>query len=211
MFRRYIGSAAGSNLGNRGDTRAATRALTQLDDFVQDLGPDDVDAGDIEALQEALPKAREIWSRMSRSQLVDDAIDNSENYLSGQASGLRNQFKRIVSSEKLRRGFSEDEIKAMRRVANGTLPVQVLNYLGSGLGMMMQAGAGGVAGGLPEALGGAATGMASRKGAEAITRRNADLARALIASSENTLPVASDRSRGIAEALLRRTTATGPR
>lgn len=205
MFRRYVGSAAGKDLANKADTRAVSRASEQLDDFVRNLGPDDVDAGDIEALQSALPKAKDVWARMSRSQLLDDAIEHSADYRTGQASGLRAQFQRIVKNPNLRRGFSEAELKVMRRVVNGTLPEQVLNYMGSGLGMMGQMAVGGLTGSVPGALAGLATGAASRKGAEAVVRKNADLARAVIAGGGlKELPVASDASRRIIESLSRR-------
>ena len=66
-----------------------------LDDFVQNLTPGQA-SGDVEALETLIPKARDLWSRMSRSQIVEDAIDaGKENYLSGASSGIRNQFKRI--------------------------------------------------------------------------------------------------------------------
>lgn len=211
MFRRYIGNAAGRDLANKGDTRAVTMAMENLDDFIRKLGVDDVDAGDIEALQTALPKARDTWARMSRSQMVDDAIENAADYRTGEASGLRAQFQRIIKNPKLSRGFSDAELKVMRRVVNGTLPEQILNYMGSGLGMMGQMAVGGLTGSLPGALAGLATASASRKGAEALVRRNAELARALIAGGGlKQLPVASEAPRKIIEALMRRSGAVVP-
>lgn len=218
VARRAMGHAAGSNLTNAGDTRAATGALTALDDFVMKLGPEDIDAGDIQALQTALPKARDTWARMSRSQLLDDAIENAENYQSGKASGLANQFRRILNNNKLKRGFSDAEIKVMRRVVDGTMPEKILRYLGSGLGMTAQVLGGGVAGmgggplgGIGGALAGTATAAGTRRASEAITQRNAEIARRLVAGGGlPKLPVASDQSRRIAEELLRRTGAVVP-
>ncbi len=208
--RRQAGAAAG-NVANTSDQKAGTTIIEGLDDFVHNLGADDIAAGDIEALKTALPKARDVWARMSRSQLLDDAMENAGNYVSGEASGLRNQFKRIVSSDKLKRGFSDAELKIMRRVANGTLPEQILNYMGSGLGMMGQMAIGGATSGFPGAIAGMATGAASRKGAEAIVRSNAELARAIVANGGmETLPVATDSVRKIAESLMRRGVAAGP-
>lgn len=211
MFRRYAGAAAGRDLANKADTRAATGALTQIDDFVRNLGPNDVDAGDIEALQTALPKARDIWARMSRSQLLDDAMENAADYRTGEASGLRAQFQRILKNDKLLRGFSDAEIKMMRRVVNGSLPEQIVNYMGSGLGMVAQGAVGGLMGGIPGILAGTALGAASRKGSEALVRRNAEIARALVASGKvPNLPVASEAARQVTEALMRRTAAAVP-
>lgn len=211
VARRAIGAAAGSNLANRADTRVATQALSSLDDFVANLGPNQVDAGDISALQSALPKAREIWGRMSRSQLIDDAMENAQNYVSGGASGLRNQFKRIVNNDRLRRGFSDLEIAAMRRVAQGSIPEQLIQYLGSGLGSMAQMAVGGLTGGIPGALAGAGAAAGTRAAAQRLASRNAEIARALVANGAQAgLPVVSDTSRRITEGLLRRIGAVGP-
>ena len=205
VFRRYVGNAAGKDLSNKGDTRAVTQSMETIDDFVRNLGASDVDAGDIQALQTALPKARETWAKMSRSQLLDDAIENAADYRTGQASGLRAQFQRIVKNPKLSRGFSEAELNVLRRVVNGTLPEQILNYMGSGLGMMGQMAVGGLTGSIPGALAGLATGAASRKGAETIVRKNAEVARALVAGGGlKNLPVASDKTRKVLESLIRR-------
>ena len=77
------------------------------------LKSSDAYAGDLETIQTVLPKAREVWARMSHSQTVDDAIDAGQDYLSGSSSGVCNQFKRILSPT-LSRGFSDAEKKAMR-------------------------------------------------------------------------------------------------
>ena len=212
-FRRYVGNAAGANPANAADTRAATGAQVRINDFLENLGPNDVDAGDVKAFTTLWPKAKEIWARMSKSQMLDDAIDNAANYQSGEASGLRNQFRRIVSNPKLRRGFTDAEVKLMRRVVNGTISEQILNYMGSGLGMMGQIAAGGAAGALGGgplgALAGTTAGSISaagtRKLADRMTRRNAEIARALVAQGGNVnLPVATDSARRVAESLLRR-------
>lgn len=212
MFRRYMGNAAGANPANQADTRAVTGALTQLDDFVRSLGPDDVDAGDIKTLQTMLPKARDLWARMSRSQMIDDAIEaGSNNYRTGAASGIRAQFQRIVNNPRLSRGFTEAERKMMQRVVSGTLPEQIVNLLGSGLGMVTQGAVGGLLGGFPGILAGAATGAGSRKLAERLVSRNAEIARALVASGKvPKMPVAPDSYRAITEALMRRAVATTP-
>lgn len=206
IFRRYMGTAARANPANQGDTRAATEAMGTLDDFIRNLSPDDVDAGDVATLQEMLPKARDLWTRMSRSQTIDDAMEASEDYLSGSASGIRNQFARILRSPALSRGFSDAEKTAMRKVINGSIPQQALNLLGGGMGQLATLGAGFGIGGLPGAAVGMAAGAGFRKGSEAVARRNAEVVRALIANGGlETLPVASPGARKVAEALTRRT------
>jgi hypothetical protein len=210
QMRRRAGVAAG-DMANKADSAAGSAIIGGLDDFVERLGPDDVVAGDVTALKDALPKARDIWRRMSKSQMLDDAIDAGENYLSGTGSGIRNQFKRILNNPKLARNFTEAEIAAMRRVANGTLPEKLVQIAGGGLGNLTAAVGGAAAGGIPGALAGVLGAGLLRGGSDALTKRNAELARALVANGRmNTLPVATDSARQIAEALLRRTAAAGP-
>ncbi len=210
MFRRYMGTAARANPANQGDTRAATEALGQLDDFIAKLSPDDVDAGDVKVLQEMLPKARDTWARMSRSQTIDDAIEASQDYLSGGASGIRNQFARILRSPALSRGFTDAEKAVMRRAINGSIGQQTLNLLGGGMGQLMQMGAGFGMGGIPGAMAGAAAGAGFRKASENVAMKNAEVVRALIANGGmQALPVASDGARKVAEALTRRSGSVG--
>lgn len=218
QLRRYMGNAASQvSPDARTDARLGAIGIEQIDDFVRNLGPDDVTAGDVETLQRVIPQARELWARMSRSGMIDDAIEASENYLSGPASGLRNQFRRIVSNPRLSRGFSDAELSVMRRVAQGSIPERILYNLGSGLGQIgttIAGGAMGAAGGVPSSLAGAMTGAALSGGAsrmaEGLARRNAEMARALVANGRlpAQLPVANDAYRQIAEAMLMRGGAT---
>jgi hypothetical protein len=203
QLRRHAGTAARSPEAT--DAALGAETISQLDDAVRSLGSDDIVAGDLETLQTVLPKARDLWARMSRSQLVDDAIDASQDYLSGGSSGIRNQFRRILRNDKLSRGFSDAEKAAMRRVVNGSVPEQVLNLLGGGVGQLAQIGAGFGVGGVPGALAGMGTAALSRKGSEALTERGAETVRAMIANGGmQTLPVARDTTRKIIEGLLRR-------
>jgi hypothetical protein len=210
QMRRQAGAAAG-NVANKTDQRAGMEIISGLDDMVRNLSPDDVVSGDVQTLQELIPKARDIWSRMTKSQLIDDAIESGENnYLSGGASGVRNQFARILRNPKLSRGFSDAEKAAMRRVVNGTMPEQILTLLGGGLGQLGQIGAGLGLGGIPGALAGMATSAGFRKASEAVSSRNAETARALIANGRtSTLPVAGDQTRKAIESLVRRSAAVG--
>lgn len=211
IFRRYAGNAARANPANRADARAVSKSIEQMDNFVANLKDADIDAGDIETLQTMLPKARETWARMSRSQTIDDAIDAAENYQSGKASGLANQFRRILNSPKRAAAFSDAEKKIMRRVVDGTMPEKIIRYMGSGLGMMGQIGVGAAGGSALGPIGtlggtalGAATAAGSRKLTERIAGKNAETARAVIAAGGlPALPEASPLARLLTEQLLR--------
>ena len=204
QMRRQAGAAAG-NVANKTDQGAGMTIIEGLDDFINRLGPDDVIAGDVRALKTTIPKAREIWSRMSKSQLIDDAIESEGNYLSGGSSAIRNQFAKILRNKKLSRGFNDAEKKAMQRVVQGTMPEQVLNLLGGGIGQLMTIGGGASVGGVPGGVMGAALAATMRKGSEAVTRRNAETARALVANGTlKSLPQSDEAVRLITEGLTRR-------
>lgn len=204
QMRRQAGAAAASM--DKTDSRAGMEIINELDDYVRNLGPGDVVAGDVDALQTALPKARETWARMSRSQMIDDALANENNYRSGGSSAIANQFARILRNPGAMRGFSEAEKEVMQRVVRGTVPERLLNYAGSGLGMMGQvAGGAALGGGLLGGLIGTGTAIASRAGSEALTRRNAEIARAVVANGGlKQIPQAPDSVRKVTEALSRR-------
>lgn len=219
ISRRFMGHAAGANLQNAGDTRIATEAMSKLDDFIANLKPDDVDAGDVEALKRLLPKARETWAQMRRSQTIDDAIDAGQDYMSGEASGIRNQFRRIVKSPKLRRGFSDAEIKMMRKVINNSGLESIAHYIGSGLGMMGTIGggvgagaaAGGPVGGVLGGMAAAGAAHGARQLSSGIARKRAEIVRAIVASGGlPKMPTANPASAAIVEQLLRQGTAAVP-
>lgn len=181
QMRRQAGAAAG-NVSNKTDQRAGAEIISGLDDFVARLDKDDVLAGDVDKLPELISKARDTWTRMSKSQKLDDAIEASDNYLSGPGTGLKYQFKRILQNKKLSRGFSQAEKRVMKRVVNGTIPEQVLRTMGSGLTQIGGALGAGMA---VNPLAGAAVFGAS-KGArmlsDRIIQKNAETARRVMAN-----------------------------
>lgn len=181
QMRRQAGAAAG-NVLNPVDQKAGVQIIQELDDFVQRLGPDDVVSGDVEALKTAIPKAREVWNRMSKSQLLDDAMERSENYLSGSASGVRNGFRSILNNRKLAARFNDAEKAALRMVTHGSMLDQMINLAGGGLGQLGSIGLGAASNGIVGGLIGAAAAAGQRKLSEAVVMRNAELARAAIAS-----------------------------
>lgn len=189
QYRRQMGAAAG-HVANRQDSAIGTQMIIATDDFVRNLMPDDVTTGDIDALQSAIPKAREIWARLSRTQRVDDAIEMGQNYVSGETSGIRNQFARLLRDRRAIRGFSENEIKMLRRVVNGSVPERLVHMMGGYFGNLSSIIAGGAVGnagggpyaGLAGAALGGAVGQSFRRASEFIARQNAETARRVVAS-----------------------------
>lgn len=203
VLRRFAGNVAGSNPVNKADTRLATRAIDGIDDFVGGLKPSDITSGDLQTVQTLLPKVRDIWARMSRSQKLDDAIAAGDNYLSGPASGIRNQFASLLRNQKAMRGFSEAEKSVMRRVSQGSLPEQILHLAGGGMANLLSVVGAGAGAGVPGAALATAGAAGLRKASEAVTRRNAEIARAVVASGGLRSGVqASPAARNAVEAML---------
>lgn len=211
LMRRKAGIPA-ANMANRGESAVGSEAIAALDDFVNNITPAQVTQGNADNLPELIGTARDIWSKMRRSQMIDDAIENSQNYLSGEASGIRNQFARILKNDKLSRGFSDAEKALMRRVVNGSIPEQLLNLASGGIGQIATvlggAGLGSAAGGMGAMVGagaGALGAAAARKGAEALAGRNAEVVRAIIANGGlPELPKLAPQTRALIEALMQR-------
>lgn len=209
LMRRKAGVPA-SNLGTPLESKLGSQAIDGMDNFINKLTPDQVASGDAAALPALIGKARETWARMSKSQKIDDAIENSRNYLSGEASGIRNQFAAILKNPKTARGFSELEKEAMRKVINGSVPEKILNLMGGGLGQMATMGMGAGMGGIPGFLLGAGVATGARKGSEALANKNAEIVRALVASGKaGAVPQISGTPRKIIEQLMQRGTAAG--
>lgn len=195
---------------NPSDARLGVIALDQIDDFIEGVGPQAlIGTGrkDVAGMSvgEALKQARSNWSRARRAELIEQAFNVAEDQASGFENGLRVQFRSLlkrINTGKLK-GFSRQEIDAMRTVSQGTTLANVSKQLGKlgipedqatnslmltlvgGLG----GGAGFAAGGAPGAAVGvtAAIGIPTlfRRAATNITNQNAKLASAIIRSDDN--------------------------
>ena len=228
VLRTFAQNAAGST--DAAERRMGSMLVNRLDDFVATLGPDDVSAGNPEALASAWPEARKLWSQMRKSEMIDTAFEKAGNQASGVENGLRIQFRQILNNPRLRRGLTDDEVDAMQKVVQGTVTSNTLRRLGRlfsmGAGQQtntlngLLTGGGSVAGGA--ALGGpvgAAAGLAvpvagygAQRGAQALTARQGRLAQALMASGGQAPAPAIPASKGrLAELLLRQNVpVTGP-
>lgn len=181
QLRRKAAIPAGS-IDNRTEAALGASAIKGLDDFINNLGPSQVVAGNASTLADDIATARSTWARMSKSQKIDDAIEAGSGYLSGSGSGIRNRFKSLYTNPKLARGFTEAERKLIAGVANGSIPEKMLQMAGQGVGNVATMAAGYAGGGVPGAIAGAGVAGALRSASDAITRRKAEMVRAIIAN-----------------------------
>lgn len=123
--RRAMGNA-GSAM-NPGDRRMASIIRSELDDFVNNLGPDDMFGNKDTSAITALKGARENWSKARKSELMQKVFDDADvqtqanysvaGYETALRQGFKNLYKRIRDGKE--RGFTDAEVEAIRKVATG--------------------------------------------------------------------------------------------
>ena len=190
ILRRKAAIPAG-NLSNPTESAIGSRFVDALDDFVDDVDP---------TLSSQIDKARNMWGRLRRSEMIETAIAKAKDQASGFENGLRAQFRAILNDPKKLRGFSEPEVKAIRAVVRGTTFGNLLRKVGvmglsagaggSGLGAASGAGFGATVGSvLGGPIGGAigavippVAGSLAKMAAERGTAGRANLARGLTAA-----------------------------
>lgn len=210
-MRKLINSAAGSV--DPDERRLGMIMKDKFDDLVDNLSPDDVAEGFTENVADAFRTARESWSQMRKSEIIEEAIDKASNQASGLENGIRIQLRQILQNPKRRRGFTEDEIRVMEEIARGTLTSNTLRRLGrlsmgSGVQTNVLGGLGGSAAGgaVGSILGGPvgaaigtagppAVGYAAQRGAERLADTKVRLLRALVASGGELPKIAPETGR----------------
>ncbi len=179
-FRKLANTPA-SDFTNKADARFGTMLKGQIDDFVEGLSENDV-MGDLPAVMQTLPKARELWGRASKSQTIDEIIGKSEGYLAGNASGIRNQISSMLKNPNRMRGYSDFEKDLMERILKGSFVSRTANSVGGGLGRLGAIGMGVATGGPVQGLVNAAASQGARTYADRSAIRNAEKLRSFIAS-----------------------------
>jgi hypothetical protein len=126
---RRLTRTAGKSI-DADERRLAGLLRDKIDEFVQGAGAGDVQAGDIGAAQPAITKAREAWSRMSKSNEVEDLIDRASRMKSNPADAIKSQFTTLANNKNRMRMFSKDEQRMIRRIADGTSGSKTLELIG---------------------------------------------------------------------------------
>ncbi len=122
ILRRVANGAAGS--ADKDERRIASIVLDHIDDFVENLSPDRVLAGDTQEASSAIKNARALWAKQAKSATIDGLIDRAKNRAetiggSGLENALRVEFRGLSQNEKRLARFSPAEQKAIKDVARG--------------------------------------------------------------------------------------------
>jgi hypothetical protein len=219
-LRKVIKGAAGSI--SKDERRIARLMADGIDDFALGLSASDVVAGNADNVGQLLSNARGLWSRASKSEVVEELVERASNRPTGYETALRTEFRNLIQNPRRMRLFTPVEQQALRRVARGGPVENVLRYFGkfSPEGGVVSAalgsGIGAVAGGAPGAVAVPLAGAAARRGATALTSRNAQLAAELMRRGgpaaavpladaiAKTAPAALGTTPSLAEALRKR-------
>jgi hypothetical protein len=187
-LRKVVKGAAGSI--SKDERRIAGIMADAIDDYALSLGASDVVAGEAENVGRLLSNARGLWSRASKSEVVEGLIERAENRASqfsgsGYENALRTEFRNLVQNPRRLRLFTPTEQQALRRVARGGPVENILRYFGKlaptgVVSTALSGGIGAVAAGAPGAVGVPLAGAMARQGATALTSRNAQLAAELM-------------------------------
>lgn len=155
---RRIMSGAGKDVMNPDEGRIASIMRDMFDDAIEKGAPE-------------LADARALYAKAKKGEIIEEAIQKAQdavgaNYsAAGLETALRQQFKGLLNSKRALRGFSKEEVAAIRRVVKGGPIENLARYIGKAAptGVVSAAGAGG----LPFMAGMAASGGNAGVGAAA--------------------------------------------
>lgn len=208
--------------GNKSNNALTGKVVSAIDDLVANPQAGDVLMGDGAGASAAIQEARGLYRQASKLDTVNGLLDRARLNAGSSGSGgnvenaSRQQLKRILTSDKMKRGFTSDEQKAVKAAVLGTPGQNVLRLAGklspegNGLALILHLLGGAATGGATFPL--AAGGMIAKRGADAMSANSARLVEALIANG-GKLPEAALGSgrKAIVDALTRSGAVTAPR
>ena len=125
---RKLAQIPAGEVTNKAEQRAAVKIIGAIDDFVEDLTPDQLTAGAADGVGEAFKTARGLWGKMRKTEQLEEILEKSRHYAGGLESGIKNQINMILRNKKKQRGFTESELDLMREISEGT---PIGNLIGS--------------------------------------------------------------------------------
>jgi len=186
---------------NPAEAAIGSALIGKVDEFFENLSPKDME-GTItgSGAGRQLAKARDLWGRGRRSEMMEEAFRSAENQASGFENGLRIKLNSILNSPKKRKGFSKEELGLMKKVVQGTTAANIAKLVGK-FGMSegrvqnlllpgMGVGAGGALGGGVGAIAVPAIGQVSKVLAQRLTSKNARFADEVVRSGRNASKIA---------------------
>ena len=194
---RKIAKGAANDI-DKADSRLGNIIITELDAGIDRLSTQ---------IGGKFKEARGLAQRAFKSQDISDMIDNASHTASGLENGLRIEARKILKNKKRRKGFTNEELTALRNIEQGTTLGNLTKFLGkfgisegqatSMLGASFGAGGGGVIGSMFGGPAGAAVGAVlvpaigqiSKNTSQRITLNNTKFADDLIRAGKDSKEV----------------------
>jgi len=126
---RRLTRTAGNSI-DADERRLAGVLRDQIDEYVQSAGAGDIQAGDLGAAQPAIRTARDAWSRMSKSNEIEDLVTRASRKKSSPAEALKSVFATLADNPRRMRMYTREEQRMIRRIADGTAGSNALTLLG---------------------------------------------------------------------------------
>ncbi len=190
ILRRVANTAARSM--DDDENRIAHIILDRIDDFVENMGPGDVLAGNTQVASNSIREARTLWARQARADTIDTLMERARNRAevvggSGLENALRVEFRGLAQNEGRLRRFNHEEQDAIRQVARGGPLGNSLRTIGklAPTNLIAILGELSAYAADPKAIALPIVGTLGRLGATALTRRNALAASETIRSGGN--------------------------
>ena len=178
---RRIVRAPGRTFDNPDQQRIAGQLIDQFDDLVENIGPQNVQAGKPDVGLAALKEARKVYQKSRKVSVIEDMVDAAQTRAAQQTQAgldntLRNQFANLSTNKKRMAAFSKAEQNEIKRIARGGGNLQqMLRFTGrfAVRGPVTGIFAGGATAmdpmiGIPLAV----TAEAGKRGAEALRQRD---------------------------------------
>lgn len=194
---RKIAKGAANDI-DKTDARLGNIIITELDNSIDKLSSQ---------IGGKFKEARGLAQRAFKSQDIADMMESASHTASGLENGLRIEARKILKNKKRRKGFTADELTALRKIEQGTTLGNLTKFLGkfgisegqatSMVGASFGAGGGGVIGSMFGGPAGAALGAVAvpaigqmaKKTAQRITLNNTKFADDLIRAGKNSKEV----------------------
>lgn len=213
QMRQFAADVAGAP--DPSEARIGSIMLDQIDNHIENLSDADLIAGVAGSAEKAasdLSKARALWGRMRKREMIDEVFKKAENQASGVENGLRTGFRQILNNKKKSRGFTKSELEAMEEVVQGSFTTNTLKKLGKigpGLGQQSNMLGAGLGAGAAYGLGGPVgaimaptAGVVAQKLGERGTRLAAEKARALASGARPRMVGSPQGTQGIPRSVL---------
>ncbi|RVG01740.1 hypothetical protein CN172_04335 [Sinorhizobium meliloti] len=119
--------------GNASNNKAISSIIEKIDDVIGNPSAGDVLMGNAQAGAEALSEARSLWSRVTKANKVQDAVNRADLRAASTGSGgnvdnaTRQNMRRLLENP---RGFTADERAALETVVRGTPTQNALRLAG---------------------------------------------------------------------------------